>query len=329
MIWRSNPVISVEIEALFNELQAHFGAKPRRNEPLSGHTTSRLGGPADIWLPVTTLDELIQAVGLARQYQAPVFMLGSGANLLIQEGGIRGLVIENRTKRVWDKPAHSGDPMRTLVAESGVILPNLARRCAQMGLSGFEWAIGVPGTVGGAVTNNAGAYGSNIAAVLVQAELLSAEGERVWKPVNWFQYDYRMSRLKDAPALTGRKTASTWIVLQVEFRLAAAPREEVWNRMNLYNQRRKSSQPTGATMGSMFKNPPGDHAGRLIDAAGLKGHQIGQAQISELHGNFFQSLEGATAADMVALIKLVQETVEAKFGVKLELEVEVIGESEA
>jgi UDP-N-acetylmuramate dehydrogenase len=99
--------------------------------------------------------------------------------------------------------------------------------------------------------------------------------------------------------------------------------------MNLYNQRRKSSQPTGATMGSMFKNPPGDHAGRLIDAAGLKGHQIGQAQISELHGNFFQSLEGATAADMVALIKLVQETVEAKFGVKLELEVEVIGESEA
>ena len=331
MIWLLNPVISVDakLEALFKELQLHFGETPRRNELLSGHTTSRLGGPADIWLPVTTLDQLVQAVDLARQHQVPVFMLGSGANLLIQDGGIRGLVVENRTKRIWVKPNNRDDQLKTLVAESGVILPNLARRCAQMGLSGFEWAVGVPGTVGGAVTNNAGAYGSNTAAILVQAELLSAEGERGWKPVDWFQYDYRTSRLKASPALAGRKTASTWIVLQAEFRLAAAPSEEVWNRMNLLNDQRKRSQPPGATMGSMFKNPPGDYAGRLIEAAGLKGYQIGRAQISELHGNFFQNLGGATAADMVALIKVAQETVEAKFGVKLELEVEVIGESEA
>jgi UDP-N-acetylmuramate dehydrogenase len=207
----------------------------------------------------------------------------------------------------------------TLTAESGVALPSLARRCARRGLSGLEWAVGVPGTLGGAVVNNAGAYGSDMAASLTQAQLLSPEGDTVWQPVSWFEYDYRASRLK-------RGSRSEWVVLQVELQLTAAPPAEVEARMNSFNERRKRSQPPGATMGSMFKNPPGDYAGRLIEAAGLKGHQLGQAQISPIHANFFQNLGGATATEMLALIETAQQAVAEKFGVELELEIEVAGE---
>jgi UDP-N-acetylmuramate dehydrogenase len=176
--------------------------------------------------------------------------------------------------------------------------------------------------VGGAITNNAGAYGSDMAKTLLRAELLGAEGEQVWQPVTWFNYDYRTSRLKTQP----REMTAGWIVLQGELHLWAAPPAEVEAKVNLLNERRKSSQPPGATMGSMFKNPPGDYAGRLIEAAGLKGYQAGQAQISPVHANFFKNLGQATAADMIALIKTAQATVAAKFGIQLELEIEVVGE---
>ena len=304
-------------ESFLAALSATFGDTPRYNEPLSGHTTSRLGGPADVWLPVGSVSQLIEAVTLARQHHIPVFMMGSGANLLISNAGIRGLVIENRAGNVSFPAAGSGST--SLIAESGANLPSLARRCARQGLSGLEWAVGVPGTIGGAVTNNAGAYGSDIAANLVQAELLSPEGERVWQPVEWFEYSYRTSRVK-------RQSAFKWVVLQAELQMTLAPAEEVEARMNAFNERRKSSQPPGATMGSMFKNPPGDYAGRLIEAAGLKGYQVGQAQISPIHANFFQNLGGATATEMIELIKTAQTVVKQKFDIQLELEIEVIGE---
>jgi UDP-N-acetylmuramate dehydrogenase len=309
-------------------LAAEFGARPRYNELLSGHTTSRLGGPADIWLSVTTLTDLIQVIQLARQYQIPVFMLGSGANLLIQDGGIRGLVIENRTRRIRLNPVVDVTGLHHITVESGVILPTLARRCAKLGLSGFEWAIGVPGTVGGAVANNAGAYNGDMAANLVRAELLSPSGERVWQTVEWFEYGYRWSRLKRSPIDFGKsgQKDTAWIILQAELQLKPASPDEIQARLEKFNERRKNSQPPGATMGSMFKNPPGDYAGRLIEAAGLKGYRLGQAQISPIHANFFQNLGGATAADMLGLIKVAQEIVTAKFGVQLELEIEVVGE---
>jgi len=311
---------SSKLESFVADLAVSFGDRPRRNELLSGHTTSRLGGPADIWLPVVNLEELVEAVKLACQHQVPLFMLGGGANLLISEAGIRGLVIENRANQVHFPPSEAiGDVV--LLVESGVVLPSLARRCAKRGLSGLEWAVGVPGTVGGAVTNNAGAYGSDIATSLLRAELLSPDGERVWKSVNWFEYDYRSSRLKRQPWRN-----RDWIVLQAEIRMISTSASEVEARMNTYNERRKNSQPPGATMGSMFKNPPGDYAGRLIEAAGLKGHRVGQAQISPIHANFFQNLGGATATEMMKLIEIAQAAVEATFGVRLELEIEVVGE---
>ncbi|MCB0193411.1 MAG: UDP-N-acetylmuramate dehydrogenase [Anaerolineae bacterium] len=308
-----------KVAALWPVVTERFGGKPQANEPLANHTTSRLGGPADIWLPVTTVDDLVEAVTMARQHHVSLFMLGGGANILITDAGIRGLVIENRTKTVHIEPPQSGSNNRIVTADSGVVLPNLTRRCAREGLSGFEWAVGVPGTIGGAVVNNAGAYGSDMAATLVRAELLSPEGDRVWQPVDWFAYDYRTSVLK-------RQAGSEWIVLRAELRLTVASPDEVEARMNGFNERRKSSQPPGATMGSMFKNPPGDYAGRLIEAAGLKGYRVGQAQISTVHANFFQNLGGATATDMIALIQTAQQTVAEKFNVALELEIEVVGE---
>jgi UDP-N-acetylmuramate dehydrogenase len=303
-------------------LAATFGDKLRKNEPLSGHTTLRLGGPADVWLPVTSLTELVTAVNLARQHQTAVFVLGGGANLLISDAGIRGLVIENRANQVHFPSEAGAGSTGKLVVESGVVLPNLARRCAKRGLSGLEWAGGVPGTVGGAVVNNAGAYGSDMTTSLVRVELLTPAGDRVWQPLSWLRYGYRTSRLKERNGTGG----TDWIVLQAELRMSLAPVSEIEARMHAFNERRKSNQPPGATIGSMFKNPKGDYAGRLIEAAGLKGYQVGRARISSIHANFFQNLGGATSSDVLALIEAAQAAVEKKFGVRLELEIEVVGE---
>jgi UDP-N-acetylmuramate dehydrogenase len=308
-------------DATFVEaITAVFGERVRPNEPLSGHTTARIGGPAELWLPVNSAAELVTAIGLARQYRLPFFVLGGGANLLVSDAGIAGLVLANRAGAVDFPPVTPGDTPATVRVESGVILPNLVRRCAQHGLSGLEWAIGVPGTVGGAVVNNAGAYGSDLAASLRRVELLSPQGERQWQPVEWLEYGYRTSRLK-------RQPRGEWVVLAAELGLAPAPSSEIMARQEAFNQRRKQSQPAGATMGSMFKNPPGDYAGRLIEAAGLKGHQVGQARISPGHANFFQNLGQATAAEMVELIRTAQSAVFEKFGIELELEIELVGQS--
>jgi UDP-N-acetylmuramate dehydrogenase len=315
------------LQSFLAALAVKFGDKPRQNEPLAGHTTLRLGGPAEVWLSVESVTEFIQAVNLAQQYEIPIFILGGGANLLVSDAGIRGLVIQNRSSYVDFGEVASG--AAKLIADSGVILPNLARRCARRGLSGLEWTIGVPGTVGGAVVNNAGAYGSDMARSLIRAELISPTGERVWQPVEWFEYDYRTSKLKQSSRQRGeepeRETA--WIVLRAELQTTSAPVAEVKTRVDMFNMQRKTSQPPGATSGSMFKNPPGDYAGRLIDAAELKGHRVGQAQISPVHANFFQNLGGATASDMLKLIEIARETVKDRFGIELELEIEVIGET--
>jgi UDP-N-acetylmuramate dehydrogenase len=314
----------VTVEALFAELTAKYGSRVRRDEPLTGHTTLRLGGPAELWLAVESVAELVEVVQLVRRYPVPFMMLGGGANLLLSDAGVAGLVIENRARRVEfpgpPKPARG--QLVTVTAESGVILPNLARRCIKQGLSGLEWAVGVPGTVGGAVVNNAGAYGSDMAQQLRRAELLAPDGERGWYPAAWFAYDYRYSRLKYR-AVSG---AEPWVVLGAELQLSVATPEEVASRTTAFNERRKASQPAGATIGSMFKNPPGDYAGRLIEAAGLKGYRWGQAQISPLHANFFQNLGGARAAEMMHLIRTARQAVQDQFGITLELEIEVVGE---
>ncbi|RME70889.1 MAG: UDP-N-acetylmuramate dehydrogenase [Chloroflexi bacterium] len=312
-----------DLDRLFIDLSIRFDNRPRRNEPLAQHTTFRIGGPADIWLTVEHVDELADAVLLARRRGVPVFILGTGANILVGDGGIRGLVIENRAGEVQFPPLEGLAPGAEvlLTADSGVNLPGLARRCARRGLRGLEWAAGIPGTIGGAVVNNAGAYGSDMAHTLYRVELLSPSGTRVWQPVEWLEYGYRTSRLK-------RSAGGEWVVLRAELRLVGDTPANVEARLAELNERRKASQPPGATVGSMFKNPPGDYAGRLIEAAGLKGLRQGGAQISPVHANFFQNLGDATCRDVLVLIHTAQTRVRKLFGVELELEIELVGEME-
>ncbi|HEX2991610.1 MAG TPA: UDP-N-acetylmuramate dehydrogenase, partial [Anaerolineales bacterium] len=211
---------------------------------------------------------------------------------------------------------HNSDES-SVTAESGVIFSNLANRCAAKGLGGLEWAATVPGTIGGAVYGNAGAFGGDTAGNLIWAELLTETGREKYTAEK-MGYGYRTSILKRAELDA--------VVLSAELRLTNSTKEEVTVKIEQFGAHRKATQPPGASMGSMFKNPNGDYAGRLIEAAGLKGARIGNAEISPLHGNFFINYTNTKADDIRALIELVQKTVKETQGVDLELEIELIGE---
>jgi UDP-N-acetylmuramate dehydrogenase len=198
-----------------------------------------------------------------------------------------------------------------------VVIANLARRAASHGLAGLEWAAAVPGTVGGAVYGNAGAFGGDMAGNLIRAELLTERGRESW-PVEKMEYGYRTSILKRQE----RKVVVLWAELHLEH----STKEVVSVKISEFSERRKATQPPGASMGSMFKNPPNDFAGRLIEAAGLKGTRIGTAEISPVHANFFINHGQTKAEDVRALVSLAQKTVADKFGMNLELEIELIGE---
>ena len=300
-------------ESLAADLAAKFGGKVRENISLAPYTSARIGGPADLLITVNSADELAEIISTLREAGAGYFILGGGSNILVSDKGIRGITVLNRAKAVhFDINEHP-----KVRAESGVIISNLANRCASKGLAGLEWAATVPGTIGGAIYGNAGAFGGNTAASLVWVELLTDAGREKW-PVEKMAYGYRTSILK-----RGEINAT---VLSAEFTLKNATKEEVSVKIGGFSESRKASQPPGASMGSMFKNPPGDFAGRLIEAAGLKGTRIGKAEISPLHGNFFVNHGRTDAGDIRALIELVQKTVKHKFGVELELEIELIGE---
>ncbi|MFZ5822620.1 MAG: UDP-N-acetylmuramate dehydrogenase [Chloroflexota bacterium] len=294
-------------------LRAAFGDRLQENVPLAPYTSARIGGPADALVTVSSADELAGTIARLWDMDVPYVLLGGGSNVLVSDRGLRGVAVLNRAKAVrFD----SGDKPRVR-AEAGVVFANLARRCASHGLSGLEWAAAVPGTVGGAVYGNAGAFGGDMAGSLRQAEMLSEAGRETW-PVEKFGYGYRTSALKRGD-LKG-------IVLSAEFGLESSTKEAVSVKIAEFSARRKATQPPGASMGSMFKNPPGDFAGRLIEAAGLKGARIGAAEISPVHANFFINHGQTRAEDVHALVRLAQRTVAEKFGVTLELEIELVGD---
>ena len=294
-------------------LYARLGDKVKENVPIAPYTSARIGGPADIFITADTSAELARIVKLLWKHEMPFTLLGGGSNVLVSDRGVRGVVILNRAKGV---KFHTGD-QPSVTAESGVVFSNLANRCASKGLAGLEWAATVPGTIGGAVYGNAGAFGGDMAGNLISAELLTENG-RETLAVDQFEYGYRTSVLK-----RGELKA---MVLSAELALKNSTKEEVTVKIQQFSAHRKATQPPGASMGSMFKNPPGDYAGRLIEAAGLKGARIGNAEISLLHGNFFINHANTKAEDIRALIQLVQKTVKEKEGVELELEIELIGE---
>jgi UDP-N-acetylmuramate dehydrogenase len=285
------------------------------HEPLHRYTVARLGGPADRLIEVHDRSTLITVCTEGWQSGLPLRIIGAGANVLFSDQGFRGVIIVNRVN------ALTIEDSGTVVAGSGVSLPHLARETINHGLSGFEWAVGVPGTVGGATVNNAGAHGREMAHDVHAARLLVWEkgtAQQVTYLREDLDYHYRESALKHAPF--------PFVVLETTFQFSAGHDPlTLRTKADEYTAYRKRTQPPGASLGSMFKNPPGDYAGRLIEAAGLKGQQIGGVQISTVHANFFVNVGGGTAADYLALIQLAQHTVREKFGVELQLEVELIG----
>jgi len=294
-------------------LYAKLGDKVKENVSLAPYTSARIGGPADIFITADTAAELGRIVKLLWKQELPFTLLGGGSNVLVSDKGVRGVVILNRAKKAT---FHAGE-QPTVTAESGVVFSNLANRCASKGFAGLEWAATVPGTIGGAVYGNAGAFGGDMAGNLIWVELLTENGREKFT-AEQMGYGYRTSILKRGE-LDG-------IVLCAELRLQNSTKEAVSTTIEQFGAHRKTTQPPGASTGSMFKNPNGDYAGKLIEAAGLKGTRIGNAEISPLHGNFFINHDNTNAEDIRALIELVIRTVKEKQGVDLELEVELVGE---
>lgn len=295
-----------------------FAHRLRRQEPLSRHSTFHVGGPADLFLTTHTADELETAVRLAGAAGIPTRVLGSGANILPADGGVRGLVIRNVSRRF----ALEADGTRVTV-EAGMVLPVLARRTARAGLDGLTWGCGVPGTVGGAVTNNAGCYGASMSDHLMSVRTVDATGAvREW-PAQALTFAYRSSPFKAQP---GREAQIPAVVLSATFQLQPGDPGALLDQVQRWLVQRAATQPLDhPSAGSFFKNPPGDHAGRLIELVGMKGRCLGGAQVSIKHANFFINRGQATAMDLFRLAGEVRQEVERQTGVCLEREVELIG----
>lgn len=284
----------------------------RTNEPMSRHTSFRIGGPADIFVAPRTAADLALALRLAREHGVPVFVFGNGTNLLVRDGGIRGLVI--KLAGCCTEVAISGTRLR---AGAGVLLAAAAAAAAEAGLSGLEFAAGIPGTVGGAVVMNAGAYDGEMKDVVVRVETVDETGEPRLYTSAELNFGYRQSALQQRND----------IVTAVVFGLRFGDREEIIAKVRDFNQRRALKQPLDLpSAGSTFRRPPGHYAGDLIQRAGLRGFTIGGAQVSEKHAGFIVNRGGATARDVLALIAHVQKEVERQFGVWLEPEIKVVGE---
>ena len=312
----SQPIISkLQIKAI----KSFFGDSLRTDEMMSRYSVMQVGGKADYLVIAENMEELEAFVSFLWDEEIPFLLLGGGSNILISDSGIREFVLVNQAKKI--EFLEQDDDSILIWAESGASFGNLVRRAGSKGLSGMEWASGIPGTVGGAVVNNAGAFGSNVAENLYMADILHILDDSIQRSdwsVDKFGYDYRHSLIK-----SGDKQA---VVLSATFRLDRSTPEAVKGRISEIAEVRKSSQPSGASLGSMFKNPPGNYAGKLIEEAGLKGTRVGDIQISTDHGNFFLNRGQATAADIADLILLVQDQVYEKFGIKLELEIQFIGD---
>jgi len=303
------PAGSAELARL-DELAAERGIELEHDVPLAPLTTLRVGGPADRLVLARTREALVKALRLARAGGVPCFVLGNGSDLVVADAGIRGLVIRNRARSVSVEGT-------TLHADGGSAMAMLVKRCTQDGLTGLEFGISIPGTLGGAVWANAGAHEGEMRDVVTGAEIWDAEtdAERSLRGAEC-SFAYRESRFKHSPE----------IVLAASLGLAAGDPAEIARRVDEHQAQRRATQPLAdQNAGSVFRNPPGDHAGRLIEAAGLKGFRIGTASVSTLHANFIVTDRGGRATDVLALGDHVRDTVAARFGITLAYEIEFVG----
>lgn len=289
-----------------------FGERAQLDAQLSRYSGVGVGGPADLLVVVRRRDEFIATMQRVQSSGLPWRVFGGLTNVLLPDEGLRGVTVLNHARQV--QFLDNGQ----VTADGGAIMVHMAREAVRRGLSGLTWAVGLPGTVGGAIVNNAGAWGGEISRTLTSAEIWSAAGTVQVVGPEWFDFRYRHSRLK--------ATNTPDVVLTATFKLTPRDPEYVAKKAAEYITRRTHAQPPGKTLGSTFKNPPGDYAGRLIEAVGLKGHRVGGFVISDQHANFFMNTHNGTAADYKALMQLVQETVQVQFGVRLESEIEIVEE---
>jgi len=302
-------------EKALKRLTGTLDDKLRQNEPMSLHTSFRIGGPADLYAVATSAQELVRLVSLAREHDIPYLIIGQGTNILVADEGIRGLVIENGLQDM-----HFADDV-VLYAESGALLRDLARESARRGLGGLEWAVGIPGSVGGGIVGNAGAYCGYIGDVMRKATVLGTDGTLHELSAKELGFGYRTSKFKGQGAEDNPE-----VILSAEFVLRPELARTIAEKIADYTRRREESQPAEPSAGSVFKRTEQYPAGFLIEQAGLKGACVGGAQISPKHANFIVNLGKARAADVKALIDLAQEQVREQFGQELELEIELIGE---
>ncbi len=335
--------MTFEIETAYTELHSLIGERVRRNEPLARHCTFGVGGLADIWVSLISREEVQNVVTLCAERRWPLLITGNGTNVLYADAGVRGVVariaLNNHT--IEDH----GDDTALLVAGAGVSWPRLLNELAILGWGGLEFGPGIPGTLGGGVISNAGAHGGELGEVLVWVKVLDAnraEQQAAIPEMVRYTHDeiglsYRHSRFRAQrrvqfdeqgyPVAAPRKLIEpAEIIVELGMRLHRAEPTTLRATIDEYKQHRKRTQPPQQSAGSVFKNPEGDSAGRLIEAAGMKGLTYGGAQISERHANFIVNVGGASAADIAALIRTAHTRVREQFGVDMELEVELRGE---
>lgn len=335
--------MNFETEQAYTELRTHFGEHVRRNEPLARHCTFGVGGPADIWVSLDSRENLIGLVTLCAERRWPLLLAGNGTNVLYADAGVRGIVARIALNGYQIEEQQNGKAL--LVAGAGVSWPRLLNDLASLGWGGLEFGPGIPGTLGGGVVSNAGAHDGDIGRVLEWVEVLDArksEERAVAPTVVRYQQDeldlsYRHSRFRAQRrvqfdeqgyplAAPRRLIEPAEIIMQMGICLHQEDPQQLRMRIDEHKQHRKRTQPPQQSAGSVFKNPQGDYAGRLIEAAGMKGMMHGKAQFSERHANFIVNVGGASAADVAALIQEAHNRVQSQLGVDLELEVELRGE---
>jgi UDP-N-acetylmuramate dehydrogenase len=308
---------------LVNSMQAIPGLTLKVDEPLARFTTMKIGGPADYFVEVEDEVALSRLLPLLHEHGAPICLLGNGSNVLISDRGVRGAVIHlagDFKKVAWRhiELAQGRDQAPGVIADAGAacVVTRLAREAARKGYAGLEFAEGIPGTIGGALVMNAGAYGSEFEKIVEQVGCVTPDGAGISLHRSEMNFSYRQSHLPAGAVVT-----------RVRLRLLKDEAARVSSKLRVLVARRKGSQPAGhPNSGSMFRNPPGDFAGRLIEAAGLKGKRIGQAQISEVHANFIINLGGARAMEVRELMELARAEVERRFGIALIAEVKYLGD---
>ncbi|HHT47092.1 MAG TPA: UDP-N-acetylmuramate dehydrogenase [Firmicutes bacterium] len=293
------------------ELVNILSKPPLTDEPMSLHTSLRIGGPAEIFAVPQTFDELRSVLQLAGEYNIPLFVLGHGTNLLVRDGGIRGIVLSLHD--LSSGCSFFGNRVR---AGAGVSLSRLVRKAAERNLKGLEFAAGIPGSLGGALYMNAGAYGSSISELVREVVTVDYLGNRRVKPLEELDFSYRCSSFQSEEV----------IILEGVLELKRGNHKEIMNRVNEIQRRRQSKHPQLPSAGSVFRNPPGNIAGKLVEGAGCKGMSVGEAEVSPQHGNFIVNKGNASAADVLNLIELVKQKVRDTYGLELELEIRVIGE---